>query len=185
MWHPWGANHVYIRERLGARFFISKMRAENRVVWKVLLRHFNLLVMIIRMTPKTRRKTEFYRLLSYRQSFVKSIGVFPAGQGTSFKIRPVLRELIRFLGFCQLFWANPSNDNLATKTIRQTQKKIRQTVHMFVRLSLLLLTVCRIVFGVCRIFFHQCLPDCPVCRIFLHENPANWPKLHTPSVKHF
>ena len=54
---------------------------------------------------------------------------------------------------------------------------------MFVRLSLLLLTVCRIVFGVCRIFFHQCLSDCTVCRIFLHENPANWPKLHMTQFK--
>ena len=38
---------------------------------------------------------------------------------------------------------------------------------------------------VCRSVFRQCLSDCPVCRIFLHGNPANWPKLHTPSVKHF
>ena len=35
---------------------------------------------------------------------------------------------------------------------------------------------------VSRIVFHQCLPDCPVCRILLHENPA---KLCTPSIKHF
>ena len=26
---------------------------------------------------------------------------------------------------------------------------------------------------VCRSVFRQCLSDCPVCRIFLHENPAN------------
>ena len=60
---------------------------------------------MIRMTPKTRRKTEFYRLLSYRQSFVKSIGVFPAGRGTSFKIRPVLRELTDEEELCLVQWA--------------------------------------------------------------------------------
>ena len=45
------------------------------------------------MTPKTRRKTEFCRLLSYRQSFVKSIGVFPGPRSTSLKKHAVLREL--------------------------------------------------------------------------------------------
>ena len=72
-------------------FFISKMRAKNGVVWKVLCDQKILLEKIIRMTPKTRRKTEFYHLLSYWQSFVKSIGVFPAGRGTFLKIWPVLR----------------------------------------------------------------------------------------------
>ena len=46
------------------------------------------------MTPKTRWKTEFCRLLSYRQSFVKSIGVFPGPWSILLKKHPVLKELI-------------------------------------------------------------------------------------------
>ena len=49
--------------------------------------------MIIQMTPKTRQKTEFCRLLSYRQSFVKSIGVFPGPWSILLKNHPVLKEL--------------------------------------------------------------------------------------------
>ena len=89
-------NHVYIRERLGARFFISKMRAEDLVVWNILCDQKKVLEKIIRMTPKTRWKTEFCRLLSYRQSFVKSIGVFPGPWSILLKKHPVLKELKGF-----------------------------------------------------------------------------------------
>ena len=49
------------------------------------------------MTPKTRWKTEFCRLLSYRQSFVKSIGVFPGPWSILLKKHPVLKELSRVM----------------------------------------------------------------------------------------
>ena len=44
-----------------------------------------------------------------------------------FAKKSFLWKLFRFLCFCQLFWANPSNVILASKTIRQTPKIIRQT----------------------------------------------------------
>ena len=48
---------------------------------------------MIRMAPKTRRINEFCGFFMIGQSFVKSIGVFPGGRGTSLKKHAVLREL--------------------------------------------------------------------------------------------
>ena len=80
------------------------------------------------MTPKTRRKTEFYRLLSYRQSFVKSIGVFPGPRSTSLKKHAVLRELIYSGGSCSEI-SLEMKFLFSKKVVRDTLKMVPIKIH--------------------------------------------------------